>query len=341
MKGAIFSTNLSFFENLDKAFKRDGHELRFWKQTDAFNNGLQISELLFWADVAFIDFCQEPLQQVLHAIPIENSKVFVVARMHRLEMYNQHTLDPKFPWNKVDLLLASADHVLQRFLVNRGDNPKPKHAIVAPSNAINTFLFNWADRVWEPPYRISLVGNIVPKKRQYTAIQMMADLKSEYNSQLRLDIIGASGTLAGYGNTEYLQNCKDLVQDLALSDVVNFYEKATHESMPHFYARSHFVLSLSNEEGTHVSIAEAMSTGCIPIIGPWRGAKTIYPTAMHFAGLSGFYVFINQVVTKSLPSVKLKILSNASRTYVVKNCLDTDVNDKIITQIKLLTQGKL
>ena len=47
--------------------------------------------------------------------------------------------------------------------------------------------------------------------------------------------------------------------------------------MNSYYADKDFVISSSLFESFHMSIAEGMLTGCIPLIHNWFGAENIYP----------------------------------------------------------------
>lgn len=280
MKVAVFTTNGSFFSPVEKAFRKLGHEVQFWRTE---KSAYDLGRLLSWCDVSFVEFCQDPLQAVV-AAKDDHPDVVLAARMHRIEMYNRFSTSPEFRWDKVDHLFVSADHVLERFLRNRSGKSKPRNVTVAPTNIVDPEMFPFVERDWKPPYRLCLVGNFVPKKRQYTTIQYMFDLKEKFGDLFRLDILGQRGSWSGYGNPEYYQNCLDLIEDLELQDAVTIYDKIPREEISGFYAREHAIISNSNEEGTHVSIAEAAMTGCIPFVNCWRGAKGVYPesVAEHF-----------------------------------------------------------
>jgi len=225
MKVAVFSTNANFFGAVEEAFKRRGHTLDFWSER---RSGYDLGRLLVRCDLAFIEFCQTPLDQVLSVID-NHKNVVVAARMHRIEMYNQMTRKEEFPWEKVDHLFVSADHVLERFLKHRQGLSKPKNITHAPTNILDPEKFPFVERVWKPPYRMCLVGNFVPKKRQYTTIQFMYDIKQKFGELFRLDILGQRGSWSGYGNPEYYQNCRDLIEDLELSDIVTIYDSGSFE----------------------------------------------------------------------------------------------------------------
>ena len=274
MKVALISTNDGFFGPVEKALIERGHEIGKYRAQIEFANGFQVGTLMQWADLVFVDFCQDPLDRVLaHA---NRTDLAIVARMHRLEIYSALVESDKVPWDRVDTLFVSAEHVLDRFMEKRAGKSKPAEIVLAPTNTVDE-RFKFVERTWKPPFRICLAGNFVPKKRQYTLIQMMHDVRKEYGDDFHLDIVGARGMWSGYGNVEYFQNCQDLIQDLGLEANVSIFDKISHEQMPGFFGREHIIVSNSNEEGTHVSIAEAAATGCFAFVNAWRGAQKVYP----------------------------------------------------------------
>jgi len=309
MKVAVFTTNGSFFSPVESAFKRLGHEVQYWRSEQA---AYDLGRLLSWCDVAFVEFCQDPLPSVVSAMG-DHPGVVLAARMHRIEMYNRLSNDPKFRWDKVDHLFVSAEHVLDRFMQNRAGVSKPRNITIAPTNIIDPEMFPFVERSWKPPYRICLVGNFVPKKRQYTAIQYMFDLREKFGDLFRLDILGQRGLWSGYGNPEYYQNCLDLIEDLDLKDIVTIYDKIPREEIPGFYAREHAILSNSNEEGTHVSVAEAAMTGCVPFVNSWRGSKTVYPetVAEHFRSPGEFVALCTGLKMRA----EAESIQKASKNY--------------------------
>jgi hypothetical protein len=47
--------------------------------------------------------------------------------------------------------------------------------------------------------------------------------------------------------------------------------------MPEWYAGIDYVLSTSDFESFHFTVADGTASGCMPIILPWEGADEIYP----------------------------------------------------------------
>ena len=239
--------------------------------------------------MAFVEFCQTPLGEVIQTA-LEVPHVVLAARMHRIEMYNSLVVDKGVNWGRVDVLFGSAPHVIDRFIQKRSGASKPKQIVHVPTNTADPEKFRFVERTWEPPFRLCMLGNFVPKKRQYTLIQCMHDVRERHGEDFLLDIVGEQGRWSGYGNPEYFQNCMDLIEDLNLEKLVTVYAKVPHEEVPRLLAREHVIVSNSNEEGTHVAIAEAALTGCIPFCNFWRGVEKVYPSdvAWHFRSPAEF-----------------------------------------------------
>ncbi len=300
MKFGIFSLNLSFFKPVADALTKRGHQLLYYKDTgNQREDGFQMGRLLQWADAYFIDFCQTPLPEVLQRNNAFKKPVF--SRLHRIEVYNKLTSDKNFPWDQVDVLFASAPHVLDKFMHKRSGKSKPKEVVIAKTNTVDTNKFMWTERRWKPPFRLCMLGNFVPKKRQYTLIEMMFDVNLMHPNKFKLDIVGHKGLWSGYGNAEYYENCLDLIEDRKLEDVVTIYDPLPHDKVPEFLQDEHVIISNSNEEGTHVSIAEGLCSGCLAFVHNWRGSQAVYPPeiAFHFNSAGEFVDNCERVVELS------------------------------------------
>ncbi len=47
--------------------------------------------------------------------------------------------------------------------------------------------------------------------------------------------------------------------------------------MPEWYAGVDYVLSTSDFESFHFTVADGAAAGCVPVVLPWEGADEIYP----------------------------------------------------------------
>ncbi len=81
--------------------------------------------------------------------------------------------------------------------------------------------------------------------------------------------------------------------------------------MGDWYAKIGFILSLSDEEGSHQAVAEGMATGCIPVIRNWVGADRIYPPRY----ISGSASHLVQQVLQQTECESFRIESEYCRTF--------------------------
>lgn len=279
-----------------------------------FEIGFKVGRECTQADIIFFEFAQWPIEILPH-IPKDKK---IIVRLKRMELYRDTTIKENIPWNKVDLLICSAKHVEERFIEYRQDKTMPRKIITIPTNTITPDKLQTQPKNFHLPYRFVMAGNVVPKKRQYTAIQMLASLDVPW----RLDIVGPTGVLSGYGNDEYLVNLEDLTDELGLLDGTVVYTKWLEKTeLAKLYHKCHFVLSLTNEEGSHKAVTEAMSYGCIPLINCWRGAANVYPDKFIFKDMSSFYVLLTETTKK------MEVLSKEAQDYVMKRYKIDRIND--------------
>lgn len=293
MRIGFASSNPSFSRPVLEELSTRGHQIIHYQHSaDLQQNAYQIGKLKAMTDAIFIDFAQEPLLAIVHDIEVP-----VTVRMHRVEMYMEENYvvntgeGPRpFPWDRVENLVFVAEHVKQRFVENCNGRgvPLPRNMPVVPHVGVDCDLFRRADRDWsKPPFVMVCAGNLIPKKRQYTLIEMFADAEARWPGMFGLRIIGSSN-MGGYGNSEYHANCTDALVRLGLGDKVMTSPSVPHDQMPMQFADSAFVVSASNEEGCATTVAEGMATGCIPLVANWRGAGGLYPEEWLWDTPTGF-----------------------------------------------------
>ena len=343
MKIAVVTSNANFCGPVVKELERRGHEI-IWYQHPIGPNGqldfaqvtLQLGQIKQAADRIFVDFAQDPLLQV-----VQLCEQPITVRLHRIEMYsaaNYFLQAPDgsrqpFPWPRVENLIFVAQHTRDRFeaLSKQHFTPPPRHLHVIPHVGVNLDHFAFAERDWsEPPWRILMVGNLVPKKRQYTAVSMLADLPPEFH----MTVIG-TGNQQGYGNPEYPDNVSQLIHDLDLKPPERILSKGRvePEDMPSEYAAGHFILSAGNEEGCATVVGEGMAAGCLPLVNGWNGADALYPESSIWRTPKQFYGLIDEFLGMDVAG--RKAASEAAREWVGERY---DVN-KIAEQTADIIQG--
>jgi glycosyltransferase involved in cell wall biosynthesis len=157
------------------------------------------------------------------------------------------------------MTLNSAMHVLCYTLHEKNElirlGVKPEKIVVIP-NGIDTSFFKPIPKTDESR-RILWVGRFVRGKRPDLAIEAFAKMKKEF-PQLSL-------TMLGRGPDK--EPSKRLVQELGLSDSVNFLSFVPEEEMPSLYSESLCLINTSEQEGVPRTILESLSCET-PVIAP-------------------------------------------------------------------------
>lgn len=287
MKVGFVTSNDTFAKPIIDELNRRGHEvLRYMHTNSAEQNAFQLGQLKADAERIFVDWAQNPLEHVLAELCPDNEQRPVFCRAHRVEMYMEAFI-ASVPWHKLACMFFIAEHVRERF--SQKWSAPPRNIVTLPHVGIDADF--WAidekARKWEPPWTIIIAGNVVPKKRVYTAVQLLYDLPEEFH----LAIYG-NGRQDGYGNPEYPLNVTDLAQALELTERVHGSPSVPQEELREAFQKAHFVLSASNEEGCATTVAEGMACGCVPLVNAWRGAENVYPPEWRWSSPNELYGII-------------------------------------------------
>lgn len=133
---------------------------------------------------------------------------------------------------KISVFPMGVDESFFRSLANRG------------INRIGQGITILSNRQLQPIYNISLLIRAIPMV-----------LKEEANAKF---------IIAGIGSER--ENLEKQVKDLNISSRVQFLGWVNHEEMPKFLSRADIYISTSLDDGTSVSLLEAMASGAFPIV---------------------------------------------------------------------------
>jgi len=114
-------------------------------------------------------------------------------------------------------------------------------------------------------------------KKQHILIQALAELRKS-NPCFNLIL---AGSVLSPSDSDYVGYCKDVARDLGVGDAVTFYENADFEVLQELYSKSRFYWHANGygsdtpyeTEHFGIVIAEAMASGCVPIIFKGGGYK--------------------------------------------------------------------
>ena len=178
---------------------------------------------------------------------------------------------------KISAFPMGVDDSFFRSLINRGVN-RMGQGITILSN-----------RQFQPIYNISLLIRAIPMV-----------LKEEPNAKF---------IIAGIGSER--ENLEKQVKDLNISPSVQFLGWVNHKEMPKLLSRADIYISTSLDDGTSISLLEAMASGAFPIV-------TDIPSNREWVsdGENGFLVPIDQesfLAEKILEAIRNQDLIERSR----------------------------
>ena len=301
-KVGIVTLMPNFLRSLKPALEEAGHEVRSFEYTgDKLKDGWNLCDLENWADIFFCEFCQYPMD-----ILTNMTEKPIIARLWRCEIYNPKYLD-QINWTKVNKLYIATENMRDKFLMIRDKKLKPKNIQPFHGPALDLGKFKKHERKFEAPWKIALVGNVIPRKGAFVASQLMFDLGPDY----RLTIAGS------IKDKEYAEHIKDYCKAANIGGRVTILGEIPHESMPQLMNDHHVILGVSREETAHYAMGEGMATGCYPLMMYWKDSEKIYPPESIAFSLTDLLVKLKAWGDSS--SEKKQELSEHASTYAHEN----------------------
>jgi glycosyltransferase involved in cell wall biosynthesis/spore maturation protein CgeB len=226
---------------------------------------------LQWADVVV---CEWGLGNLAFYSKNKRPGQILICRVHRQELTTPHHGEVVFA--NVDRMVFIAPHVKDQYIALSGLAPEKAVLIdnyVDPQKVVD------GERIPEAQFNLGLVG-IVPKlKDPLLALEIFEKVWANDNRS-KLIIKGRrpeeyEWLLKRPEEMQYYQEFYQKLDQAKYRDNVVF--AGFQEDMREFYSSVGFLLSTSEIEGSHQSVAEAIVAGVIPIVRNWTGASSVYP----------------------------------------------------------------
>ncbi|MBA3044794.1 MAG: glycosyltransferase family 4 protein [Euryarchaeota archaeon] len=270
MKVAIFASNMNFFEEIYKEICKK-HEVRLFVEPvvnlpfgrSRIHNILrkkQMTKLMAWADVSFFEWADQNLVDATKY----NKHSKIVTRLHSYELTTYADI---VDWTKVDRVILVSKIMQKRFLDKFPNYSNARTSVI--NNVINVDKFNIPENK-TLNNNLGVLSSLVPVKRLYDLILAFSEIKKE-KPDLKL-IIGGGEQI---GEKRYPMALMELIDKLNLKESVIF---EGHIDDPHeWFKRIDIYISNSYWESFCVSLHEAMSSGCYPLVHWWSGAEEFVP----------------------------------------------------------------
>jgi glycosyltransferase involved in cell wall biosynthesis len=276
----VSSHDLRFFKPIldawttNPAYETLIEEHRFHEITEP----RKCQEMLEQADVVFCEWCLgNAVWYSQHKKPGQK----LIVRLHSQEL-RLPFLD-QVNWSQVDrVILICPLH--QKLLIERYPELETKSLLIYNPIAARTLD---QPKLFGAEFNLGLLGMCPRLKAPHLAIELLSKLKSV---DLRYTLFIKGKRPEDYAwltqRPEERDYYQELYQNLEGSKYRNSVVFEGYDSnVAEWFRKIGFILSTSEREGSHQSVAEGMASGSLPIIRNWPGAELLYPASFVFGEL--------------------------------------------------------
>jgi len=187
-------------------------------------------------------------------------------------------------WDNVDVIIFACQYQLERFVKIF---PKFENKCKLIYVAIDCDAFD-QPKTSDSLYTLGIVGILPMRKAPHLALEILKELK-QFDNRYMLSIKSKRPEELEWlwnrpEEREYYDRFYASVKALGLSESVVF--EPHGNDVENWFRKAGFLLSTSEFEGSHQSVAEGMAAGSIPVIRDWKGAETLYPEKFIFHNVS-------------------------------------------------------
>jgi glycosyltransferase involved in cell wall biosynthesis len=253
---------------------------------DTYSNAL-----LFGTDIAYIHY--PLLKGVAHGLPQLRNRAFFMPYQALLKRNRSNRL-----------ILANSQYTAKAILEELGINPYVLYPSV--SNKITALSKGNLDK---PRQNIVVTISRISEEKNLQAIPQIAE-------KVREEI---SFIIAGIPtSTQALVQLKNLIKRLHLSDRVKVLTYLPREQMAQMLLNSRAYLHTMKDEHFGISIVEAMSLGCVPVVHDSGGPREFVPDEFRFKTIDEAAALVEKAVDMWSPSHAFKF-SNLAEQFSENN----------------------
>lgn len=245
--------------------------LDFWESHTKHNEVIS-KRLLTQADVIF---CEWMLGNAIWYAKNKKKDQKLIGRFHAQEL--RSPFFDNVPFHNFNKVMFVGPHMLRKAKMRNSSLQKNGLVIY---NGVDVKILQEQRKQREGDKTLGFVGIVPQNKRLDKALDILTELRKNDRSYiLRVKGKRPEDYPWMHNRTEemnwYKEQYQRIENDPLLQDAVFF--DLHGNDMPEWYANIDFVLSTSDFESFHFTIADGAAAGCIPIILPWEGADEIYP----------------------------------------------------------------
>ena len=267
----IAGHDFKFLGAIPARAEANGAQVRqdFWQGHDKHTQPVS-RQLVRWADTVFCEWC---LGNAVWYSRSLDPKQRLVVRYHRQE--RETGFPARVEIDRVHRVVFVGRHLLDEAAERFG---WPEEKLLVVPNAIDIEALRRPKISWSS-FNLALVGYVPSRKRLDRALDLIERLRSE-DGRFRLLLKGhppweVEWLWARTRERSYFEEqFRRIRGSPVLRQGVSF--EPYREKIGAFFEKAAFILSTSDHESHHVSVAEGMASGCVPVILERPGAADQY-----------------------------------------------------------------
>lgn len=263
--------DLKFVDELaHELSSRDDFDVSVDAWPDLAKPSRQTGRLARRADAILAEWARPSAAWLSHR---KRARQMLVVRLHRYELESRYPRDIAI--DNVDAVVYIAPLFGQRI---QDDLGWPADKLVYIPNYIDTASF-WRSKLPGAQFTLGFVGIEVARKRFDLALDLVAALRRE-DPRFTLRVRSRMPWQNRYvwdkpEERAYARMCLQRIEDDPLLRNGVVFDPPGRDMARWFRGIGH-ILSTSEAEGSHTSLAEGMASGAVPIVRPWAGADLLY-----------------------------------------------------------------
>jgi glycosyltransferase involved in cell wall biosynthesis len=243
----------------------------------------------------------------------------LLVRVHRQEVQRLDYLYDSVA-GSIDNYIFIAPYRYEEFVEKIGI---PRHKAKMIFNTVNTDVITDKDRTSDG-FTLGLVGIVPWGKRLDKAVEIFEQLW-EKDKRYKLRVKGKRPEeLPWMFNQQHRDEMKKYDELFRRIDNSPWRDNVIFDrhgnDMPEWYKKIDYILSVSDYEGSHQAVAEGMASGATPIILPWAGADSVYPSSFIYKnGYEAFKAVLEGGSSNSVSEYAQEHFCHTSVLSVVKD----------------------
>ncbi len=266
--------DLKFVDKLMDKFAEDGYRVLTDKwQNHTKHDEVKSKELLIRADIIFCEWALGNAVWYSHH-KLSFQKMFV--RFHRQEIETDYPA--QINYNAVDKMTFIVPHMLRKSMKQYKLNKYKEKCVYIPNYVDASDLDQ--TKIEDARFNLGIVG-IVPKMKRFDrALDILEGLRKK-DERYQLFVKGKLAKEYPWMQSrsdemKYYEELEKRIEDSPYLKGAVHYD-GFGKDMGAWFSKIGYILSTSDFEGSHLSVAEAMASGSSPVIIKWDGADEIYP----------------------------------------------------------------